>query len=101
MDRIEEIGPYRKVIFSPAWSSSAKLASKRIMDVIASSTTMLLLFPLYLVLAIAVKLTSPGRVFYKWQDVANGAGASVGYKFRSIIVDAHQLTRSLHGFDEI
>lgn len=101
MDRIEEIGPYRKVIFSPAWSSSAKLASKRIMDVIASSTTMLLLFPLYLVLAIAVKLTSPGRVFYKWQVVGKSGRPFVGYKFRSMIVDADQLKGRLQEFNEM
>jgi len=97
----EDVGQYSTVTFSPAWSSSAKLASKRIMDVIASSTVMLLLSPLYLVLAIAVKLTSPGPVLYKWRVVGKGCRPFIGYKFRSMVVDADQMKDKLEEFNEM
>ena len=71
------------------------------MDVIASSTVMLLLSPLYLVLAIAVKLTSPGPVLYKWRVVGKGCRPFIGYKFRSMVVDADQMKDKLEEFNEM
>jgi lipopolysaccharide/colanic/teichoic acid biosynthesis glycosyltransferase len=101
MYRTEEIHRHSTVTFSSSWSSSAKLASKRIMDIMVSSAVMMLLSPLYLALAILVKFTSSGPVFYRWQVVGKDGRAFVGYKFRSMIADADQLKEKLGEFNEM
>ena len=42
---------------------------KRLFDIIFSSLVLLLFSPLYVVLAIAVKLSSPGPVFFKQKRI--------------------------------
>jgi lipopolysaccharide/colanic/teichoic acid biosynthesis glycosyltransferase len=77
------------------------VASKRAIDIIVSSAVLLLLSPVYLVLAIAVKLSSPGPVFYRWEVVGKDGTPFVGYKFRSMVADADQLKDKLEKFNEM
>lgn len=77
------------------------MASKRAIDIIVSSAVLLLLSPVYLVLAIAVKLSSPGPVFYRWEVVGKDGTPFVGYKFRSMVADADQLKDKLEKFNEM
>jgi len=77
------------------------VASKRAIDIIVSSAVLLLLSPVYLVLAIAVKLSSPGPVFYRWEVVGKDGTPFVGYKFRSMVADADQLKDKLERFNEM
>ena len=101
MYRTEEVGQYSGVSFSPAWDSSAKVACKRFMDIVVSATAMIILSPLYLALAIAVKLSSPGRVFYPWRVVGKSGKPFIGYKFRSMVANADQLKSKLEPFNEM
>ncbi|MHB8898831.1 MAG: undecaprenyl-phosphate glucose phosphotransferase [Thermoguttaceae bacterium] len=62
--------------------------AKRGMDLVLGSAALVLLSPLMLLLALAVKLTSPGPVFYR-QGRTGLAGRQFGMlKFRSMGVDA-------------
>lgn len=101
MYRTEEVGQYSDVSFSPAWDSNAKMACKRFMDIVVSATAMILLSPLYLALAIAVKLSSPGRVFYCWRVVGKSGRPFISYKFRSMVVNADGLKTELEPFNEM
>lgn len=66
----------------------AKLVSKRILDVVASVTMLLLLVPVFLIISVAIKSTSPGPVFFR-QDRVGINGKHFGMlKFRSMAVDA-------------
>jgi len=60
----------------------------RLCDFVTCLFTLLLLGPLFLVLAIAVKLTSKGPVFYKAQRVGRDGKIFSLYKFRSMYTDA-------------
>lgn len=61
---------------------------KRLMDVVVSSVFLLLLSPLYLYVAIRVRLSSSGPVFYLQERVGiNGRPFNI-IKFRSMYVDA-------------
>ncbi|MDE7509110.1 MAG: exopolysaccharide biosynthesis polyprenyl glycosylphosphotransferase, partial [Muribaculaceae bacterium] len=61
---------------------------KRVLDVALSSIAMLLLSPLYLVLAIAVKRSSPGPVIYRQQRIGYRQEPFDILKFRSMRIDA-------------
>jgi exopolysaccharide biosynthesis polyprenyl glycosylphosphotransferase len=68
----------------PVW----QLHTKRLMDVCVSIIALIILFPVYIILAIGVKLSSPGPIFYSHQRVGRFGKPFNIYKFRSMIQDA-------------
>lgn len=68
--------------------SPAYEASKRLLDVIASSVGLIVLFPLLLAIAVLVKLTSPGPVFYRPVRTGRHGVPFRIFKLRSMIVGA-------------
>jgi lipopolysaccharide/colanic/teichoic acid biosynthesis glycosyltransferase len=68
---------------------------KRALDLVVAALGLLLLSPLFLVVATAVKLTSPGPVFYRWEVVGRLGRRFIGYKFRSMVNNADSLKESL------
>jgi lipopolysaccharide/colanic/teichoic acid biosynthesis glycosyltransferase len=60
------------------------LVLKRAMDVLGSSLLLVLLMPLFLVIAIAVKTTSRGPVFFRQQRVGQFGRCFTFLKFRSM-----------------
>jgi exopolysaccharide biosynthesis polyprenyl glycosylphosphotransferase len=68
----------------PTWQVSLK----RLMDVVMSTMAMLILSPVYLGIAIAVKLSSEGPVFYSQERVGKHGKKFSIYKFRTMIVNA-------------
>ncbi|MCB0079154.1 MAG: sugar transferase [Anaerolineales bacterium] len=61
---------------------------RRVFDLIAATVGLLLLSPLLLILAIAIKRSSPGPIFYRAQRIGRGGRPFVLYKFRSMVADA-------------
>lgn len=61
---------------------------KRMFDVITSSAALLLLSPVLIATAIAVKLSSPGPVFFRQARLGRDARPFRIYKFRSMRADA-------------
>lgn len=68
---------------------------KRGMDVVISGTALITLSPLFLAIAAAIKLTSPGPVFYEWNVIGFSKEKFRGYKFRSMVKDADKLKEKL------
>ena len=66
------------------------LVAKRVMDVLGASAALLLFSPIMLLAALAVKLDSPGPVFFRQTRVREGGKPFSFYKFRSMYVDAEQ-----------
>ncbi|MBI1922652.1 sugar transferase [Candidatus Poribacteria bacterium] len=97
---VEEFGGIPTVKFP---STSAKITytmAKRAIDVIGASVGILMLSPLFLVLAIIIKLTSEGPVFYRTTVVGKDGKEFTWSKFRSMKADndnsAHkQLVREM------
>lgn len=69
--------------------------AKRLFDVIASSAALLLLSPLFLIVAIAIKLESKGPVFYYSYRVGTGYNIFKFYKFRSMYTGADAKLKEL------
>ena len=75
---------------------------KRIFDVVASAIALVLLSPLFLILAIAIKIDDPnGPVFYtQTRDGKNGKTFQI-IKFRSMISNADKLLARLKNQNEV
>lgn len=61
---------------------------KRVMDVLFSATALIVLSPLYLGLALAVRLTSPGPIMYRQERIGYRQEPFNILKFRSMRTDA-------------
>lgn len=68
---------------------------KRALDMIVSGTALLLLSPIFLIIAILIKLDSKGSVFYTSKRVGTGYRIFDFYKFRSMRSDADKEVASL------
>jgi lipopolysaccharide/colanic/teichoic acid biosynthesis glycosyltransferase/glycosyltransferase involved in cell wall biosynthesis len=91
----------RRPDLSPHWHNPFLLGCKRILDIVVSGLLLTILMPLFLVLAAAVKLTSRGPVFYRWQVVGKGGRRFTGYKFRSMHSNADELKKQLESLNEM
>jgi len=87
--------------FSPHWRNPFLLGCKELFDLLVSTSLLVLLSPLFLILALAVKLTSSGPVFYHWNVVGKGGHPFTGYKFRSMCLNADQLKTQLEALNEM
>lgn len=87
------------LIFShpPEW----QLWLKRAMDLVVSGIALILLSPLLAIITLAIKLTSPGPVLYRWQVVGQNGRFFNGYKFRTMVVNADALKSELLAQNEM
>lgn len=67
------------------------LAAKRLFDVAASAVALLILSPFLLLLALTVKLDSPGPVFYRQVRVGRYGKDFRIFKFRTMVQDADRI----------
>ncbi len=64
------------------------LALKRLMDIVLSAVLLVLLSPVFLLLAIAIKLDSPGPVFFRQERVTAFGKRFRIHKFRTMVNNA-------------
>ena len=65
-----------------------QLALKRAMDVLVSGGALLVIWPVLLLIALAIKIDDPGPVFYCQVRVGRGGKPFRIFKFRTMVVDA-------------
>ena len=75
--------------------------NKRVFDLVVSLMLLFFLAPLLLVVALAIKLTSSGPVFFKQKRMGKNRRLFVLYKFRSMCVDADKKKKVLMQFNEM
>jgi len=85
---VEELEGIPMLAFSRTPSDVAPLVAKRIFDIVVSAMAVILLAPLFIGLAIAIKLESPGPVFFRQRRVGLNGREFWLYKFRSMCHDA-------------
>lgn len=76
------------VTLSPHYLMDWQKHIKRFFDVLFSGIALILLSPLYLILAIGVKCSSPGPVFYAQERIGYKGKPFKIFKFRSMVADA-------------
>jgi lipopolysaccharide/colanic/teichoic acid biosynthesis glycosyltransferase len=89
------------VVPSRYWNSPVQLALKRIVEFALSLTALLVLSPLCLLLAIAIKLTSRGPIFFKCNWIGQHEIPFAGYKFRSMVMNADEMKADLMAQNEM
>jgi lipopolysaccharide/colanic/teichoic acid biosynthesis glycosyltransferase len=83
--------------FGLSWSSRVV---KRSLDLVGAGLGLLLLAPLFGVVALAIKLDSPGPVFFCQERVGRGGRVFGMLKFRSMIDGADELKDELRHLNE-
>jgi lipopolysaccharide/colanic/teichoic acid biosynthesis glycosyltransferase len=86
---------------SPAWQSTWQRAGKRLLDIVVSAILLIVLMPLLILMAVAIWVTSPGPVFYRWKVVGQGGRRFQSYKFRSMVANADALKAALEARNEM
>lgn len=74
--------------------------AKRALDVIGASIALVLLAPLMLLIALAIKIDSPGPVLFRQIRIGKGGKPFWFFKFRSMVRNAEQMKRELTARNE-
>ena len=78
----------------------SSLVLKRLLDIVGAGMGIILLSPLLLGVAIAIKLTSKGAVFFRQERIGQDNEPFILLKFRTMIEDADSLKPSLQHLNE-
>lgn len=85
--RTDEVRPY----YDALSRHKAGLVAKRAFDVIVSALMLMVLSPVFLIVSVAVKLDSPGPVFFRQVRVTQYGKTFRIYKFRTMVNHADKL----------
>ena len=85
-----------EVVLTPPHHDVDVLFVKRFIDVIVSATLLILLAPLFLLIAAAIKITTPRLpVYYPWHVIGFSGRPFTGYKFTTMVADAERQKQDL------
>lgn len=82
--RTEEVRYYYEILCKKKYSRCIK----RLFDLVVSGIMLILLSPVFLILAIAIKIDSPGPVFYRQERVTTYGKKFRIHKFRTMVNNA-------------
>jgi lipopolysaccharide/colanic/teichoic acid biosynthesis glycosyltransferase len=75
-------------VHEPLNQSATHQDAKRVLDVVVASIALVTLWPLFALIALVIRITSPGAVFYRAARVGQNGQLFNLYKFRSMVTDA-------------
>jgi exopolysaccharide biosynthesis polyprenyl glycosylphosphotransferase len=78
-----------------------ELIAKRLIDIVGSAVLLILLFPLFAVVAFLIKRTSKGPVFFKQERVGYNGRLFNCLKFRTMVENAEALQKGLLKLNEV
>ena len=94
--RTDSFGELPSIYFAEVNWSAEKEISKRMLDLVISSSALLVLSPLLGVIALAIKLSSPGPVIFRRTLVGQHGKPFVALKYRSMENNAHEMLQNNH-----
>lgn len=97
---LDQVGGLPVLSISAANLTSVSVAAKRALDVFGSLFAIVLLSPLMLAIAIAIKLESPGPVFFRQRRTGRRRTSFQLIKFRSMYVDAERRKQEFNSLNE-
>jgi exopolysaccharide biosynthesis polyprenyl glycosylphosphotransferase len=99
--RMGELDGFPTLAYARAPTDSLALTLKRLFDVGVGAGVLLLLSPVLLGVAAAIKLDSPGPVFFRQRRVGLNGRPFTMFKFRSMYVDAEARLEALKAHNEM
>jgi exopolysaccharide biosynthesis polyprenyl glycosylphosphotransferase len=91
-----------EVVLAPPDLQSDALFLKRLIDVVVSAVMLVVLLPLFVLIGIAIKLTTPSLpVFYPWRVVGLKGLPFTGFKFTTMTADADDRREGLLARNEM
>jgi lipopolysaccharide/colanic/teichoic acid biosynthesis glycosyltransferase len=84
---------------SMRWAVEQKI--KRVLDVVLAGAGLIVLSPILALIALLVRITSPGPILYEWRVLGRHARPFVGYKFRTMVTNAEDLKRDYMHHNEM
>ena len=97
---LAQVGNIPLLTLEPVAQDSNKLFLKRVFDLIVTTAAMPCVLPLIAVIAIAVKIDSPGPAFFVQQRVGLRKHLFPMYKFRSMYEDAEERLKEIEHLNE-
>jgi len=97
---VRPLGSYPVVYIEPIQRGGWRAAAKRIFDVAGSGVALLVLSPFLAVVAVAVKLDSPGGVFFSQERVGKNGNPFPMHKVRTMVQGAAGLQVGLQHRNE-
>ena len=70
--------------------AGAKHVVKRLLDIVLSASALLVLAPLFLVLAVVIRRDTPGPVIFRQERIGRAGEKFMMFKFRSMVVTAEE-----------
>jgi len=98
---VEYLSHVPLLTFASSPQNEFALFFKRVIDLVISAVALTLLSPLFLILAVLIKLTSPGRVFYRQTRCGLGGRKFTLLKFRSMVDNADEMLPHLEDLNEV
>lgn len=98
---VEHLAHVPLLTFASSPQNEFALFFKRAIDVIFSAVALAIFSPVLLLLALLIKLTSSGPVFYRQVRCGLGGRRFVLLKFRSMVENAEQLQPSFEEMNEV
>jgi len=93
---LDEFKDYPIINISNKDTTKGYMRMKRIMDIVMSSVSLIVLSPIFLIIAILIKITMPGPIFYKHNRLGKNLKPFMLYKFRTMRVNADKEKKNLH-----
>ncbi len=97
---VDAVGGIPLIAVKEVTISGGSLAIKRAMDVIMTALLFLVLLPAMMLIALLIKMTSPGPVIFGQCRVGRGGRLFTAYKFRTMRVGAEQELARLRHLNE-
>ncbi len=92
---LDRLGSAPLLTFSATPHDEIRLLVKRITDILLAGAALLLLAPVMLLIAVIIRVTSPGPAIFRQVRCGLNGRQFVFYKFRSMHANAHEMRDSL------
>jgi exopolysaccharide biosynthesis polyprenyl glycosylphosphotransferase len=99
--RVEQVNENSLVTIDTGGMRGPAVIVKRAIDFVVSAVLLLLLTPLFLAIALSIKVTSPGPVFFIQERIGRNKRRFRLYKFRTMVPDAEKRLGELEKQNEV
>jgi exopolysaccharide biosynthesis polyprenyl glycosylphosphotransferase len=89
------------MVFRTTPESSWQMVLKQVLDFVLALVMFVLLMPVFVLIGLLIKLTSPGPILFKQQRSGLNGRPFTLYKFRTMVTNAEQLKHELQAMNEM